>query len=434
MGQASVKPQGYLPRLVDEQVERCLRIFGAVEIEGTKWCGKTWTARQHGASISYVDEELSLAQDDPSLMLMGERPHVIDEWQHVPAIWNLVRHGVDETRGLRGAWILTGSSTPPNHRSAAGEGDKRHSGAGRIGRIKMSPMTLSESGESEKSVSLARLFEEPPVPVIVGGNTEQLVDVTCRGGWPEAVDLSPLDAQAIVREYLSAICYESAPDQGLDPFVAERIVASLARNLGQAATYGTIREDALGSTGDDLADRQIGEYLSFFNRIYLVSEVPGWEPPSRSKKRLQVKPKRYLADPSLAVAALGMSSAALLEDWQTFGLVFENLCLRDLVAYTRAHELARPIPVRYYRDDSGLEVDAIVELADGRWAAFEIKTSESKVDQAVSNLKRLRKKLCENPRAQTRPPAFMAVIVGIGKYARVVEEGIYVIPIRAPTA
>ena len=258
--------------------------------------------------------------------------------------------------------------------------------------------------------------------------------MTCRGGWPEAVDLSPLDAQAIAREYLSAICYESAPDQGLDPFVAERIVASLARNLGQAATYGTIREDALGSTGDDLADRQIGEYLSFFNRIYLVSEVPGWEPPSRSKKRLQVKPKRYLADPSLAVAALGMSPAALLEDWQTFGLVFENLCLRDLVAYTRAHELARPIPVRYYRDDSGLEVDAIVELADGRWAAFEIKTSESKVDQAVSNLKRLRKKLCENPRAQTRPPAFMAVIVGIGKYARVVEEGIYVIPIRALTA
>ena len=124
MGQASVKPQGYLPRLVDEQVERYLRIFGAVEIEGTKWCGKTWTARQHGASISYVDEELSLAQDDPSLMLMGERPHVIDEWQRVPAIWNLVRHGVDETRGLRGAWILTGSSTPPNHRSAAGEGIK----------------------------------------------------------------------------------------------------------------------------------------------------------------------------------------------------------------------------------------------------------------------------------------------------------------------
>ena len=148
MGQSSVKPEGYLPRIVDEQVERYLRIFGAVEIEGTKWCGKTWTARQHGASISYVDEQLALAQDDPSLMLLGEKPHIIDEWQRVPAIWNLVRHGIDETRGLRGGWILTGSSTPPDRQGDA-EAAKRHSGAGRIGRIKMSPMTLSESGDSE---------------------------------------------------------------------------------------------------------------------------------------------------------------------------------------------------------------------------------------------------------------------------------------------
>ncbi len=174
--------------------------------------------------------------------------------------------------------------------------------------------------------------------------------------------------------------------------------------------------------------------MSFLRRIYLLAEVPGWEPPSRSKKRLQTKPKRYLADPSLAVAALGLSPQGLMEDWQTFGLIFENLCLRDLTVYARAHELARPIPVRYYRDDSGLEVDAIVELADGRWAAFEIKTSESKVAPAVANLKRLRKKLCESPRVQMKPPAFMAVITGIGKYVRVVEEGIYVIPIRALTA
>ena len=151
MGQSSVKPEGYLPRIVDEQVERYLRIFGAVEIEGTKWCGKTWTARQHGASISYVDEQLALAQDDPSLMLLGEKPHIIDEWQRVPAIWNLVRHGIDETRGLRGGWILTGSSTPPDRQGDA-EAAKRHSGAGRIGRIKMSPMTLSESGDSENIV------------------------------------------------------------------------------------------------------------------------------------------------------------------------------------------------------------------------------------------------------------------------------------------
>lgn len=434
MGQSSVKPAGYLPRLVDEQVKRYLRIFGAVEIEGTKWCGKTWTARQHGASISYVDEELALAQDDPSLMLLGEKPHVIDEWQRIPSIWNLVRHGVDEARSVRGAWILTGSSTPPERSDTTNEAEKRHSGAGRIGRIKMSPMTLSESGESSKVVSLAQLFEKPLSNEIVGGDTKQLVETACRGGWPEAVDLAPMDAQVVAREYLSAICHESAPSHGLDPYVTERVITSLARNLGQAATYGTIKEDALGSTGSNLTDRQIGDYLSFLNRIYLTMEVPGWEPPSRSKKRLQVKPKRYLADPSLAIAALGMSPQALMEDWQTFGLVFENLCMRDLTVYARAHELARPVPVRYYRDDSGLEVDAIVELADGRWTAFEIKTSESKVDAAVENLKRLRKKLCENPRSQTMPPSFMAVIVGIGKYARVVEEGIYVIPIRSLTA
>lgn len=434
MVQSSVKPEGYIPRLVDEQVERYLGIFGAVEIEGTKWCGKTWTARRHGASISYVDEQLELAQDDPSLMLLGEQPHIIDEWQRVPAIWNLVRHNIDETRALRGGWILTGSSTPPGRQDATDEAARRHSGAGRIGRIKMSPMTLSESGDSEGIVSLAQLFEKPPTPAIVEDDTQRLVEIACRGGWPEALDLSALDAQTIAREYLAAVCYESAPAHGRDPFVTERVIASLARNLGQATAYATIGEDALKSTGFDLADRQIGDYLSFLRRIYLFAEVPGWEPPSRSKKRLQVKPKRYLADPSLAVAALGLSPRGLMEDWQTFGLVFENLCLRDLTVYARAHELARPVPVRYYRDDSGLEVDAIVELADGRWAAFEIKTSESKVPAAVANLKRLRKKLCENPRAQMRPPAFMAVVVGIGKYVRIVEDGIYVVPIRALTA
>ncbi len=265
-------------------------------------------------------------------------------------------------------------------------------------------------------------------------NTKQLVAATCRGGWPEAIDLEPADAQITAREYLAAVCYESAPQHDLDPLVTERVIASLARNLGQAATYKTIREDALGATDTQITDRQIGAYLSFLNRIYLVNDVPGWEPPARSKKRLQVKPKRYLADPSLAVAALGMAPQALFDDWQTFGLIFENLCLRDLTVYARAHELCRPIPVRYYRDDSGLEADAIIELADGRWAAFEIKTSENKADAAVENLKRLRKKLCENPQAHTQPPAFMAVLVGIGKYVRIVEEGIYVIPIRALTA
>lgn len=433
MQPSPIAPKGYIPRIVDAQLERYLDIFGAVEIEGAKWCGKTWTARQHGASISYVDKEYALALDDPSLMLVGEKPHIIDEWQRVPSIWNLVRHAADEERGLHGGWILTGSSTPPQHGKGQPQADKRHSGAGRIGRIRMAPMTLSESQDSTGSVSLSGLFDGPPATEKTPSNTKELVDIVCRGGWPEAINMPVTNAQTIAREYLAAVCYESAPDNDLDSSVTERIIASLARNLGQSATYRTIREDALGATGEQLSDRQIGEYLSFLNRIYLSMEIPGWEPAARSKKRLQVKPRRYLADPSLAIAALGMSPESLYADWQTFGLVFENLCMRDLAVYTRAMELARPVPIRYYRDDSGLEVDAIIELVDGRWAAIEIKTSESKVNEAVKNLARLRNKLCGQQEARTRAPEFMAVLVGIGEYVRVVEDGIYVIPIRTLT-
>ena len=178
-------------------------------------------------------------------------------------------------------------------------------------------------------------------------------------------------------------------------------------------------------------EHRIREYLNALRGMYLIEEVPGWAPPARSKKRFTIKPKRYLADPSLGVAVLGMSPEQLLYDWQTFGLVFENLVIRDLCVYARSMSQLDTVPIRYYRDDAGLEVDAIIQLADGRWAAFEIKVSEDKVPDGVKSLKRLRDKLCHNERAQTRPPEFMAVITGNGQYARQIEDGIYAIPIRA---
>ena len=180
-----------------------------------------------------------------------------------------------------------------------------------------------------------------------------------------------------------------------------------------------------------MSEVTLASYLDLLNRLYLTEEVEGWVPPRRSRKRLSVKPKRYFADPSLAVATLGMSPQSLLDDWQTFGLVFENLCMRDLMVYARALPLAGDVPVRYYRDDAGLEADAIVELADGRWAAFEFKVGESKVGEGVTSLKRLRKKVSENPKARTSPPEFLAVIAGVSEYARKVEDGVYVIPLRA---
>lgn len=430
MGAKYEKPEGYMPRVADAQIERYLKAFGAVEIAGTKWCGKTWSALMQGASVSYVDENLDLARADPSMMLIGDRPHVIDEWQRVPAIWDCVRHEVDRARGTRGAFILTGSSTPATRQ---GEQGPAHSGAGRIGRVRMSPMSLFESGESTGQVSLEGLFAGEFTPCVAERDTMGLVEAACRGGWPEAVDMEVDAAQLIAREYVTAALGVSIPALGLDPDIARRLASSLARNLGQAATYKTIINDMFGAEENPLSvidEGRVRAYLDALEGMYIVEEVPGWAPPARDRKRFATKPKRYLADPSLACALLGMSPAALLADWQTFGLVFENMAVRDLSVYARALDLLDDVPVRYYRDDSGVEADAIVQLADGRWAAFEFKVSEDKVEKGVASLERMRRKVCENPRSQTRPPEFMAVITGVGEYAREVADGIVAVPIR----
>ncbi len=426
------KPDGYMPRIVDKQIESFLKIFGAIEITGTKWCGKTWSALQHGASVTYVDENIELAKDDPSMMLLGDAPHVIDEWQRVPQIWDAARHQIDKNAKTRGAYILTGSSTP----KISSNSTPTHSGAGRFGKIRMYPMSLTESGESSAKVSLADLFNEKFKPCRVEKNTMELVNLVCRGGWPEAIDLEAKDALFIAREYIKLTCENSMPSLGFDASISMNLLNSIARNLGQSATYRTLAKDVFGESNAENAKSHqeiIRRYLNAFSGMFLIEEVGGWAPQARDRKRFLTKPKRYFADPSLACAILGMSTDNLLNDWQTFGLLFENLVIRDLSVYAQSLDLLDGKPVRYYRDDSGLECDAVIQLADGRWAAFEIKSSEEKVAKAIKNLKKLRKKLCVNPKSQTKEPTFMAVITGIGEYAREVEDGIFVIPIRALT-
>ncbi|MDR1358566.1 MAG: DUF4143 domain-containing protein [Coriobacteriales bacterium] len=441
MSAATVRPAAYLPRIVDGQIDHYLKLFGALEITGTKWAGKTWSARAHGASISYVDRgnNPEIAQSDPTLMLKGETPHVIDEWQIVPAIWDTVRHAVDDAAGEKGLWILTGSSTPHKDEVA-------HSGAGRIGRIRMFPMTLAESNDSSSQVSLAGLFSGAFEPCQAQPDLQALVELACRGGWPEACHTPSRDAQIVVREYLRSLYEQSIPSLGKSGETAERLVVSLARNLGQATTLSVLSKDVLGAasparrrSGKDgesesesaiASEKTISSYLEALSSLFLIEPLKGWAPPARSPKRVQTKERRYFADPSLAVAALGMSPASLLDDWQTFGLVFENLCIRDLQVYARALPDVGHTPVRYYRDDSGLEVDAIIEKADGSWGAFEIKTSEDKVSQGISSLLRLQAKLDENPLAKMKKPSFLAVLVGVAEYARKTPEGIYVIPVR----
>ena len=419
---------GYIPRIVDAQIQQYLNVFGAVEITGTKWCGKTWSACKNAQSISYVDQALQLAQSDPQAMLEGSQPHVIDEWQLAPEIWNTVRHNIDLKRNLRGAWILTGSSTPldkNNNKTKA-----LHSGAGRIGRIRMLPMTLAESGDSSAKVSLKALFEGDFARAQTKSDAYGLASLICKGGWPEALDLATSQAQLIANEYLNLIFEKSVPKYGKSSELARRITQSLARNVGQAATYKTILSDITGGE-ISVTTETLASYLGLLKAFYFIEEIPGWVPQRRSSKRLSVKPKRYFADPSLAVALLGMNEDSLLNDWQTFGLVFENLCMRDLSVYARSLDNAASIPLRYYRDDSGLEADAIIELNDGRWCAFEFKLGSAKEEAGVASLKKVRTKVCENPMAYTQPPEFMAVISGTGEYAYQAEEGIYVIPIRA---
>lgn len=434
MSLTSLTPEGYLPRIVDGQIDEYLKTFGAVEIAGTKWCGKTWTALSHGESVSYIDDDYELALADPRVVTMGTQPHVIDEWQLVPPVWDAVRRRVDEERGLRGGWLLTGSSTPFLKEHQTGP---RHSGAGRIGRIRMHPMSSAESGDSVCMVSLKGLFEGIFVPGMLMEDSKDaaaLVGLACRGGWPEAIEMTPDAAQRISREYLRVLFQESATKSGLHSDIASRLLTSIARTVGQSASQKTLYRDMTGEDITQLTSSQkalLLRYISFFKSIYLIEEIPGWVPPARSPKRLSVKPKRYLADPSLAIAQLSMGIDSLLRDWQTFGTIFENLCMRDLLVYASSLPNIGLQPVRYYRDDSGLEVDAIIELTDGRWAAFEIKTSENKVDEGIKNLKRMRAKVCENPKAKARPPEFMAVVVGLSNYAREAEEGIFVIPIRA---
>lgn len=418
----------YIPRIVDAQIRQYLDIFGAVEVAGTKWCGKTWTSCGQAQSVSYVDEVLSMARSDPHAMLKGKKPHVIDEWQKAPMIWNAVRHEVDMQRGLRGAWILTGSATPMVRNEE--EAQALHSGAGRIGRIRMRPMTLQESGDSTATVSLTRLFEGEFTAATVQGDAATTAALACRGGWPEALDLTPTQAQVTAREYLKLLFEESVPRHGKNGSLARSVARSIARNLGQAVTQKVMLGDI--SAGDEplMTVQTLASYIDLLKRLYFIEEIPGWVPEWRSPKRLAVKPKRYLADPSLAVALLGMNEKSLMEDWQTFGLVFENLCMRDLAVYAQALPDG-PAEVKYYRDDSGLEADAIVELPDGRWAAFEFKLGIAKAEQGIASLTRLRSKLGANPQARNRPPEFMAVLTGTGEYAYRAEEGIYVIPIRA---
>jgi predicted AAA+ superfamily ATPase len=417
----SLTEKGYLPRLVDEKIKRYLKLFGALSIEGPKWCGKTWTALNHANSVVYLlDPENSYANREsarlnPASILEGESPLLIDEWQEVPGIWDAVRFASDRTR-KKGLFLLTGSVTPKRDTYT-------HSGAGRIARIRMRSMSLFESGSSKGIVSLSRLFEGERIQAAASKLSQNaLIDLLVRGGWPGNIGVSEEDASILPQQYLEALSESDishADNVKRNPQLTLHLLAALARVNATTALNVTITADVQARFGNTTR-QTIAEYLSALLHLYVIEEIPPWVPDLRDKLRLRKTPKRIFTDPSIAVCALRAKPAELRRNPRTLGGLFENLCLRDLLIYAEAIGAK----LSYYHDSNGLEVDAILEL-DTRWAAIEVKMGAHRVEEGVHTLSRF----CGKVQSKGAPaPAFLAILTGGGPaYTR--EDGIHIIPI-----
>lgn len=410
---------GYRARVVDDELANRLAATGAVVIEGPKACGKTATARQLAASEVLLDIDANAREAAavvPNVVLEGPTPRLIDEWQLTPEIWNHVRRAVEDRRAP-GQFILTGSAVPPDDIT-------RHSGAGRITRLQMRPMSLFELGVSNGSVSVAEILAgkpisgaHPEVPV------ERLAEEIAVGGWPGYRDLAPDRAQRAVRDYLGEIArvdISRVDGTRRDPARVQRLLRSLARNVATYAAITTLAADTGGADGP--LDRDtVSDYLSTLKRLMIVEDQPAWAPHLRSRYVLREAEKRHFVDPSLAVAAMRASPARILRDLKLFGFLFESMVIRDLRVYAQANDAG----VLQYRDSDGLEIDAVVETTDGRWAAFEIKLGGNLIEDGVSSLQKFIKRI---DTAKCGEPAVLGVIVGAG-YAYTRPDGIAVIPI-----
>jgi predicted AAA+ superfamily ATPase len=414
-------PLSYHPRIVDDELAARLRATGAVAIEGPKACGKTATARRIAASEALLDTDTNAreaAAVDPSLVLAGAAPRLLDEWQLEPAIWNHVRRAIDDRR-KPGQFILAGSAVPPDDIT-------RHTGAGRITRLRMRPMTLFETSVSNGEISLAHLLAgELPRSADPGLTVTDLAREIAIGGWPGFRDLTVDQALRGVRDYLEEIRrvdVSRVEDRRRNPRKVGQLLRSLARNTATYAATATLARDTGGADGP-LKNDTVRAYLDALERLMIIEDQPAWAPHLRSRYTLRSAAKRHFVDPSLAVAALRVTPERLLGDMKLLGFLFESLAVRDLRVYAQAVD-AR---VLQYRDSHGLEIDAIVEIADGRWAAFEIKLGPGQIDTAATNLQRFARQIdtkrCGNPAA-------LGVIVGTG-YGYKRDDGILVIPIGA---
>lgn len=417
----------YRQRVVDRVLKRKLEGKGAILIEGAKWCGKTSTGEHAANSVLYmsdpkeVEQNLHLAAINPEVLLRGARPRLIDEWQLAPKLWDAIRFAADH-EGKLGLFIMTGSAVP------ADMSEVRHSGTGRIGWLKMRPMTLWESGESSGEVSLASLFEgNGQISGISNIDLQMLAYVTCRGGWPLACMMKKRDValdQAF--DYVKAVQQRdlSASD-GVerDPERVKVLMRSLARNQGSQAPVSTIRQDMATNDILNLDEDTVASYVKALKRIFVEEDVSAWNPNLRSKTAIRTSDTRYFVDPSIATASLGLGPNDLVNDLNTFGLIFETLCLRDLRVYAEAIDGE----VFHYRDKTKLECDAVIHLRNGEYGLIEIKLGGEKlIEEGVKTLNKLEQRIDTD---KMRQPSFKMVLTGVGKYAYRREDGILVVPI-----
>lgn len=415
----------YRPRIADKLLNRKLKGKGAVLLEGAKWCGKTTTAEQICRSVLYMsepgkrDQNIQLAHINPSLLLRGEKPRLIDEWEVAPTLWDAVRFEADHSRQL-GLFILTGSSVPPDMSEVL------HSGTGRFAWLRMRPMSLWESGESSGDVSLRDVFEGTDVSGVSNLDLEKVAFVTCRGGWPLAIDMDNEIALDQAFDYIAAV--ENRDIQAVDgverdPARVHRLLRSYSRHQGTQVTISAIKEDLQENEGESLNVDTVASYIKALKQIFVIEDIEAWNPNLRSKTALRTSDTRYFTDPSIATAALGIGPADLISDLNTFGLIFETLCMRDLRVYAEALNGN----VYHYRDKDGLECDAVVHLRDGRYGLIEIKLGGDRlISDGAATLRKLADKI---DTTKMKKPSFMMVLTATGDYAYRRDDDVIVVPI-----
>lgn len=420
----TLTPEGYRPRLIDDRLAKHIKAFGAVSLEGPKWCGKTWCAENICNSEFKLTEKTGplknrdLAESNPEVALRGEEPHLIDEWQEVPSLWDDVRNEVDKG-GRKGRFILTGSSVPKRRTYI-------HSGTGRIAKLDMRTMTLFEMGDSTGSISLKDILSGKLDHMDCGEpSLDHIADLIVRGGWPSDIGLDPeyygLTAKQYVKEAVEDACRLDDKDRNREKM--RMLLKSLARNESTLASDSKVMEDMKTYEDSTITPPTLSEYCDCLDRIHLIEDTPCFRPNIRSEWRVGKTPKRHLTDVSLAVAAMEIGKEGIVSDLRTFGFLFESLCEHDLQLYSEYHECK----FFHYRDGRNREIDAVIESPDGSWTAVEIKLGPGQIDSAAESLLKISGQFEKEGQA----PKNLVVICGMTRYAYKRPDGVMVLPITA---